>query len=275
MIHPGFPIEDTNQRLFVSQIQNRKSDAFSPCDMTPDDVDYEMQRGKDRQILEICGMNQKSFEHFIRHYGQSYRYLSFFKCQLISDFSPLSELVNLEAVSIDWNIRASQLWDLSHNTSLKWLKIGGAKKITLNPVLLHTAAALETVIIWGDIFNKYPMESLRCFANMKTLKHLQLFQIKLNDHSTDVLSTLPALESFDFDAGMLTTEEIAWICAKHPALYGQSLCPYNKVDAVVNDVRICGYRKPSLDLPRQQKLLDKYVAQFQALVEQYRSQGVR
>ena len=88
----------------------------------------------------------------------------------------------------------------------------------------------------------------------------------------DALDTLPALERFDFDAGMLTTEEIAWIVAKYPHLSGRALCAYNTVDAVLNDVRVCGFRKPGLDLPKDQKRLDRYVAQFNALVEKYRSE---
>lgn len=32
-----------------------------------------------------------------------------------------------------------------------------------------------------------------------------------------------------------------------------------------------GFRKPGLDLPKDQKRLDKYVARFNALVEQYRN----
>lgn len=38
----------------------------------------------------------------------------------------------------------------------------------------------------------------------------------------------------------------------------------------MNDVCVCGFRKPGLDLPQHQKRLDKYVAQFNALVEKYR-----
>ena len=54
--------------------------------MTPDDVDYEMGFGKNPEILEICGMNQESLEYFVQHYGKTYRYLYFFKCQLSRDF---------------------------------------------------------------------------------------------------------------------------------------------------------------------------------------------
>ena len=53
-------------------------------------------------------------------------------------------------------------------------------------------------------------------------------------------------------------------------------CPrniaFNKEDALLNDVRVCGFRKPGLDLPQHQKRLDKYIAQFNALVEQYKNE---
>lgn len=104
------------------------------------------------------------------------------------------------------------------------------------------------------------------------LKHLWLNNIRLNNKSLDALKAMPKLERFDFDAGMLTTEEIAWIVAKYPELSGKCLCAYNKEDAMLNDVRVCGFRKPGLDLPQHQKRLDKYIAQFNALVEQYKNE---
>ena len=60
--------------------------------------------------------------------------------------------------------------------------------------------------------------------------------------------------------------------AKYPPLYGSALCAYNTIDALLNDVRVCGFRKPGLDLPEGQKRLDKYIAQFDALVEKYRNE---
>lgn len=265
-------VSDTPKRLFISRPESIKGDAFSPCCMTPDDVDYEMSTGKHPEILEICGMNQQSLEYFVQHYGKSYRYLSFFKCQLIQDFSPLEDLEKLEEVSLYWNIRADKLWDFSRNVSLRTIGISDAKKMTLNPELLKTSNVLETVSFSGSIFNNYPMESLECFAGMPALKHLWLNNIRLNNKSLDALKFMPALERFDFDAGMLTTEEIAWIVAKYPNLSGKCLCAYNKEDAMLNDVRVCGFRKPGLDLPQHQKRLDKYIAQFNALVEKYKNE---
>ena len=51
-----------------------------------------------------------------------------------------------------------------------------------------------------------------------------------------------------------------------------TVCAYNEADATLNDVRVCGYRKPGLDLPAGQKRLDKYVAAFNALVEKYKTE---
>lgn len=265
-------VSDTPKRLFISRPESIKGDAFSPCCMTPDDVDYEMAQGKNPEILEICGMNQESLEYFVQHYGKTYRYLSFFKCQLIRDFSPLEDLGKLEEVSLYWNIRSEKLWDMSKNTSLNTVSISDAKRMTLKPELLKTAPSLERVFLVGSIFNNFNVESLDCFAGMPNLKQLALYNIRLQDKRMDALNTLPNLERFDFDAGMLTTEEIAWIVAKYPHLSGQSLCAYNKEDAILNDVRVCGFRKPGLDLPQHQKRLDKYVAQFNALVEKYRNE---
>ena len=122
-------VNDADKRLFVSRPRPNPSGALSPCNMTPDDVDFEMSYGKSRRILEICGMNQQSFEYFVENYGENYEFLSFFKCQLISDFTPLESLKHLQGVSIYWNIRSSRLWDMSKNPELGHLWLDGTKKI--------------------------------------------------------------------------------------------------------------------------------------------------
>ena len=265
-------VDDEPKNLYISRPESIKGEALSPCCMTPDDVDYEMENGKNPEILQICGMNQESLEYFVQHYGKTYRYLNFFKCQLIRDFSPLEDLANLEEVDLYWNIRSDRFWDMSKNTRLHTVSISDAKRMTLKPELLKTSPTLERVFMVGGMFNNFNVESLDCFAGMPSLKQLALYSIRLQDKRMDALNTLPSLERFDFDAGMLTTEEIAWIVAKYPHLSGRSLCAYNKEDAFLNDVRVCGFRKPGLDLPEHQKRLDKYVTQFNALVEKYKNE---
>lgn len=260
-----FGFQEAERQLFATQ--------HGDSQVTPEVIDYEMQFGKSRTKLKITCFSQEGLEYFVRNYGHTYRVLSLYDCRWIRDFSPLGELPYLEAIRIDWSQRNEKLWDFSKNTSLKVLSIAGSRKLVYNPLLLQTAKTLEEVRFWGDTFTNYPLESMDCFQGMDSLKRIDLIWIKLENHSMDVLRTLPNLEQFHFDPGMLTTEEIAWIVAKYPKLYGRCLCAYNKEDALLNDVRVCGFRKPGLDLPQHQKRLDQYIAQFDALVEKYRNES--
>lgn len=264
-------VDDTPNRLYASRPKVNKSGVFKPCDMTPDDVDYEMSTGKNTEILEIFGMNQESLEHFVQHYAKTYRYIHFFHCQLIKDFSPLEDLDKLERVWIDWNIRADKLWDMSKNTALNHIRILDCKKITRVPDLLSTSSTLEEVGICGSIFNSFPMESMDIFGKLPKLRSLDLFQIKPLDKRLDFLKHAKNLEVFNFDPGMLTTEEIAWIVAKYPNLTGRCLGPYEGTLTGV-DVRISGYRKPTLWIPEQNNRLNKYIEEFDALVEKFRNE---
>ena len=259
--------DDKDKRLYVSREKPNPSGALSPCNMSPDDVDYEMSKGKNKKVIELCGMEQKSFEYFVEKYGETYEFLSFFKCQLISDFSPLEKLKKIEGIRIYWNIRANTLWDMSQNPKLEYLNIKDTKKIAYNPVILQKAKYLKFIEFHGDIFSPYPMQSLEWMRGMSSLENVKLHLIKLEDRSTDILKAMPSLKRFDFPAGMFTTEEIAYMCAKYPHISGQSLRAYNTEDAMLNDIRVCGYRKPGLDLPKGQARLDKYIKEFDALVD--------
>ena len=103
------------------------------------------------------------------------------------------------------------------NKKLKTLRINDCKKLTLSPNFPLNKTSLE-IEFGGDIFNKYQMESLQFFANLPSLKKLELYQIKLTDRNINFLKEMENLVQFDFDAGMFTTEEIAHICAKYPHL---------------------------------------------------------
>ena len=137
---------------------------------------------------------------------------------------------------------------------------------------IQSGKTLKEVTVNGSLFENYPLPELSVFENLPSLESLTLRDIKLGDRSLAFLKTLPNLNEFNFDAGMFTTEEIAYICAMYPYIRGTALCAYNKIDAVLNDVRVCGYRKPGIDLPDGQKRLDKYVASFNALVEKYKNE---
>ena len=151
--------KDQDKRLFNTRYTRKPNDPLSVTNLGPDDVDYEMQKGKSRDMIEICGITQEGFEHFCRKYGRTYRCIRLFKCQHISDFSPLGDLPDLEYVDVYWNIRSEKLWDMSRNMSLKALHISDCKKITYDPQLLRTAPVLEDIIFCGQADGTYPMKA--------------------------------------------------------------------------------------------------------------------
>lgn len=145
------------------------------------------------------------------------------------------------------------------------------QKIAENPDLVRTSHTLEEIRIWGPISGgTYKLDSLESFRDMKSLRRIDLNWIRLANKSMEVLDTLPNLEEFHFEPGMLTTEEIAQIVAKYPNLYGDSLRAYDDEYIDIGEVRVCGFRKPTLNLPKQQKRLEEYISQFNMLVEKYR-----
>lgn len=158
-------------------------------------------------------MNQESFEYFVNKYGEPYESLRFFKCQLISDFSPLSRLKNLKAVYINWNIRTDKLWDMWNNTSL----IHPVMRIVKNhrqSLPASNGKNLKTVAINGSMFKKFQLDNLSNFENTALLECINLRNVKPENRNLDFLKTLPHLSEFNFDAGMFTTEEIAYMCAR-------------------------------------------------------------
>ena len=261
-----FVIREAEKQLYDSRKQGGK------CVLTPDNIDFEMQCYHSDTELRLNFLTQAGLEHFVTHYGKSYKTLVLDYCAQIKDFSPLADLPDLEAIRIDWCRNVSQLWDLSKNPSLRVISLHNAKRIVENPLQLRQSSSLEEIRLWGGGWDtKHTLSSMDCFSDMKTLKRIDLNNIKLKSRDFSILDTLPELEEFHFDAGMLTTEEIAWICARYPHIYGDCLGPYthNEVGCL-NDVRVCGHRKPGLDLPADQERLDRYIAEFDALVEKYR-----
>lgn len=264
-----------NECFRPANFQNAETNLFNTRADHPwldaDDVAFEMQFTRHSDKLLLRNLSQDGLEYFVKTYGQTYQILYLDNCTRIRDFSPLSDLTELEAIRIDW-CKNSALWNMTRNENLKVLSIANSKKLTFEPKLLETGKQLEEVRFWGPVSGgTYPMSSLDYFRDMTSLRRIDLNWVRLEDKSMDFLDTLANLEEFHFDPGMLTTEEIAQIVARYPNLYGQCLRAYDDEYIHIGEVRICGSRKPTLQLPKQQKRLDEYVRQFHALVAQYRT----
>ena len=91
----SYHVSEQEKFLRLTRDKVRRRDALSPCDLDADDVAYEMQQPKDREMITLCGLNQNGFEHFCDKFGHTYRAIQLDKCQLIHDLSPLGKLERL------------------------------------------------------------------------------------------------------------------------------------------------------------------------------------
>ena len=236
--------------------------------LTPGDVDAALQAREDLSLLQTTGLDQKSFEHLICRYGERLRTIYFFSCPDIRDFSALSDLPLLENVLIYWNRRAESLWDMRNNSGLKGIQISASKRLLLGLDALATASHLEEIRLNGDIMTNHTIRDFSVFESCGSLKRLALHGLNAPDEIFEQLFQLTQLEVFDFDPSMFTIDQIARLKAKLPLAEGLSLCAFQPDGE--NAVRINGKGKPTLKLPKQQKLLEEYTAKFEERVREYR-----
>lgn len=266
-----YSCEQADRQLAAYRAKKKIGGQYAP--LTPDEIDYEMEAyPRNKRMLALNCITQAGLEHFVQKYGNTYRGIHLKWAYRIKDLSPLGDLPNLEFVSIT-DGRCSQLWNMNKNDRLRVLVVDSCKKLTETPALMESAPALETIWYLGGTESVHPMTSLQGFSYLPSIKEIRLRFVRLQDHNLDFLSTVPTLETFDFEAHLFTTNEIAWIKAKYPHLGGEFLRAYGLVYyGDTSWVRVSGSRKPEFRLPEEQEQLDKYIQAFDSLVKQYKQQ---
>ena len=244
------------------------------------DID-ELRKYPDAKNITISGLHQDTFEYFIKTYGKQLRAIRFFKNKLVHDWSLLSTLPNLEFIYYFHNQRITNFWDMSDNTSLKGICISDFSRLkSLSGI--EKAPNLEWFSFRDAVWDKNTVDSYKWFENTN-VKYLDFGAKGILDTDMSFLYKTPKLEKFDFPTNMLSTEEIAWICANFPHLSGYSLKPYNAVELEEEsggenspaDVdmwcQIVGKRKPSFYLTGNEKRLEKYIEDFERSKKQYKN----
>lgn len=237
--------------------------------MTRDDIDFEMHH-KSTSIIQVSGLTQESFDYFINSYGEQFKSIYFFGCKEIKDLSVLSQLHKLEYILFYWIRQADVLWDMSRNDNLRGLQINDASKIMRNLGMIASAPKLEEIRLGGSIETNQKIQALDIFSECEKLKRLSLLGLTLTKNDVEPLTRISNLEILDFEPNFLETEQIAYLVAKLPDVTGMSMCAYNDYSFTSN-IKVCGKRKPSLSIPKQQDLLNKYIEEFNNLVCEYKS----
>lgn len=266
-----YDCRQADRQLAAYRSKKGISGQYAP--LTPNEIDYEMEVSpRSKHVIELHCITQAGLEHFICKYGETYRGIHLAWASKVKDLSPLGDLPDLEFVSIS-DCRCNQLWNMSRNNRLRILIIDSCKKLTEAPTLLDSAPALETIWYSGGTESDYPMSSFKGFSHLPAVKEIRLQFVRLKDRNLDFLATVPTLETFDFEAKLFTTNEIAWMKANYPNLGGMFLRAYGPAYfGATSCVRVSGSRKPELMLPEDQERLNKYIREFDNMVVQYRGE---
>lgn len=240
-----------------------------------DDIDV-LKSYPNVDTVGISGLHQYTFEYFIKTYGHQLKAIRFFKNKMVEDWSLLGSLPNLEYVSYFANQRITSLWDMSGNTSLKGLAIENFSR--LHGIKgIEKAPALKYFDIGDAIDRTTVIDSFMPLAGTQ-IEHLRFSGKAIEDNDLSFLNDMKSLKSFDFATNLFTTEQVAWIVANFPQLEGFALRA--KRDTTMFDwetkrddipaALIVGKRKPMLKVSGNEVKIQKYVANFEALVEKYK-----
>ncbi len=221
-------------------------------------------------VVTISGLHQDTFEYFLKTYGNQLKAIRFFKNKFIEDWSLLGTLPNLEYLYFFANQRITSLWDMSKNVSLTGLCIEDFTKLS-SVEGIATAPSLKEFRIGNAILSTMVIDSLMPLANTNIEKFMFCGKsIIENDFS--FLSDMPSLKQFDFPTNMLPTEQVAWIVANFPNLEGYALKANIEFAAASDhaaEVLIVGKRKPILPVESNEKRIEKYIQNFEALKKKY------
>ena len=229
----------------------------------------------DTEVVTISGLQQDTFEHFIKTYGKQLKAIRFFKNKFIEDLSPLGTLPQLEYVYFFANQRATALWDMKENTSLTSLCIEDFSRLkSIKGV--ETAPSLNEFRIGNAMWSTMIVDSFMPLSNSK-IERLSFTGRAIGDNDFSFLETLPELKVFDFSTNVFTTEQVAWIAANCPLAVGYALKA--KVDCMLFDSNehlvnvpksiIVGKRKPVLKVEGNEEKIQKYVDSFENLKKKY------
>lgn len=225
-------------------------------------------------VVTISGLRQDTFEYFIKTYGHQLKAIRFFKNKFVEDLTLLGTLPQLEYVHFFFNQRITSLWDMSGNIALSGVCIEDFSRIT-SIKGIETAPSLKDFRIGNAVWSKMVLDSLMPLAH-SSVENFAFMGKAIKDCDLSFLADMPHLKAFHFASNLYSTEQVAWIVANFPEVKGNSLMAKRDCelcDSDMNDVPgviIVGKRKPALIVKGNEKRINKYVNDFEALKEKYR-----
>lgn len=138
------------------------------------EIDKEMQFHKGVKHIQVSCLTQYEFDTFVKEYADKYESIYFFQNPKVKDLSALADLHNVKYL-LFYNFRlAKQLWDMSHNDSLKGILVSESKNMIYDISAIANAPALEELLLFSNMDRKYTVQTLEPIKANKTLKRVML-----------------------------------------------------------------------------------------------------
>jgi hypothetical protein len=229
------------------------------------------------KALRLRNADQLLLETVVRDYGRRFTSLHLCHCPRVSDLTPVEELAGATQVAVDWNQRATRLWNFKRTPKLIGLQLNDFSRL---PGLDDVAAAdsLEELVFGNAVWMKWVVPSLSPVAGLsRRLRRLCFYVKSIGDRQIQPIAQLRQLEHFDCSTNLFTTEQLAWLKAHLPdSTKGRVLEPIYQMPEPLpgsdppKDVMLIGKRKPFLNSTVDSKRIQRHVDDFWANVERFR-----
>ncbi len=185
-----------------------------------------------------------------------------------SDFSPIDHMRRLEGFSLSHNTKLDEISFIGAMTSLKRLTLEDLKKpIDLAPV--SRLSALEQVTLSGGIWNVLRVPSLAPLAELQSVSHVELTNLRVGDQSLAPFANMAALKHL-YVSNQFPTETYAWLAAARPDIDCNKFVAYEIFEIEGEPhVMLTGKGKPLLK-PDQEQRLQRYVDKWDSLVAKFK-----
>lgn len=223
--------------------------------------------------LMISGLRQDAFEYLIHRFGAQFEAISFWKNKMVSDLSPLGGLRNLKYVHYFFNQRAVKLWDMKENENLTGLAVYDFSRLH-SIEEIASAPKLEYFSIGNAAWSRMELESLKPLVG-SSVRHFAWSGNKILDNDFMCL-TKSRIQELDLNISRFRMDELARLVAGIPGLKGEATIPYWEMGYCDGDVQQRYYflckGKRRLKKGTDEEKLEKYLNDFQRLVEKYRAE---